>query len=109
MKYAILILSIFTSSTFASCLVSIENGEVILWKHTEGTNDSTDHKFLTSKDSEHVVSLFGDKNKLRLIFNDGVFTAFDHWDKDVKVWAQLSKAQKDAIFYLQEKFDVTEK
>lgn len=82
---------------------------VTIWKHTEGQDDSVEHKYFTGKEIEPVSGILGSQNKLRVIFNDGVFTSMDHWDGAAKKWAQLSMAEKDAMFYLQEKFDVTEK
>lgn len=106
-------ISLFCLPAFGSCLVSIENGGknhmVTIWKHTEGTDDTVNHKYLSDKEMQPISGLLNAKNKTRIIFNDGVFTSMDYWDGSAKKWAQLSRAEKDAIFYLQEKFDVTEK
>ena len=109
----ILTLSLFSLSAFGSCLVTIENGGknymATFWKHTEGENDTVVHKTYSTKEIAPIASLLDAKRGMKIVFNDGVFTSMNYMEGQTKRWAVLTRAEKDAIFYIQEKFDVTEK
>ena len=116
MKFVLITITIFNLSAFqalASCLVNIYNGgrnyHAVIWKHTEGQDDEVQHKSLSSAELKNVTGMIGNKKGMRFIFNDGVFTSMDYIDGETRKWAQLSRAEKDVIFFIQEKFDVTEK
>lgn len=78
------------------------------WKHTEDKSDEVEHSFFTKDEIKPLSGLLTEHTKMRFIFNDKVFTSMDYWDGHTKRWANLSKAEKDAVFYLQKKFDLSE-
>lgn len=100
---------------YGFCLLSIENGGhkyfVSIWKHSEdNTSDFTDpHRFYGEKQLSPIDGILSSKKGVRMVFNDGVFTSMNYMEGETKRWAGLSRAEKDMVFYIQEKFDVTEK
>lgn len=107
------ILSIFSLPAMATNLIHIENGGknylVTIWNHQEDIDDKVVHKNYSESELLPIVHILKDKQKMRVIFNNGVFTSMDYYDARTRRWANLTQSEKDAVFYLQEKFDITEK
>jgi hypothetical protein len=106
-------LCLFNLPAFGSCFISVKGGgptySVTIWKHTEGLTDSVTVKDYDAKDFEQISYLLEDKKKATFIFNQGVFTSMRFDEGSTKRWAALSPAEKDMIFFIQSRFDLTER
>lgn len=110
MIFSIAILNI---PLFGSVLVRVEKGSdftVLIWKHTEGTADNVVPHNETRETLKEIVGILDKHQVTTFIFNEGVFTILKYDDvPSGKKWAALSQAEKDMVYFVQKKFDVTEK
>lgn len=112
MKYFLLILAIFNLPLFGSCLIKIDNEgdrySITSWKHVEGKDDLVVSISYPEKELKEIAGILSQHKEIKFIFNEGVFTSMKYHGGSTKRWGNLSSAEKDMVFFLQNKFNVKE-
>lgn len=113
MKYALIILTIFNLPLFGSCLIKIDNEgdnrfNITSWKHVDGKDDLVVSINYPEKELKEISGILSQHKEIKFIFNEGVFTSMKYSGGSTKKWGNLSNAEKDMVFFLQNKFNVKE-